>query len=222
MHWTVPVVAFLRWGTMSCETLQLQCLTDVCHGVGTEPCLQPLSDKPLHHSTANREDGAHLDIVAIDFGEAVDNVHLLCEGVQPICAESQQVHPSPMLQKEWTEEEEGIQWEGQGSWTWILFPMFFFHLGRYGTNRHRCVLTSCLNDCWETRGTIQSNPLSAEMQAKLLAVALSNSMPVWGSFIARTTSTMWCDRPDLRWRSSPSILTLTLSLISFHELMCIS
>ena len=44
-----------------------QCLTEVYHGVGTEPCLQPLSDEPLHHSTANREDGACLDIVADGF-----------------------------------------------------------------------------------------------------------------------------------------------------------
>ena len=44
-----------------------QCLTEVCHGVGTETCLHPLSDEPLHHSTANREDGACLDIVADGF-----------------------------------------------------------------------------------------------------------------------------------------------------------
>ena len=44
-----------------------QCLTEVCHGVGTEPPLQPLSDEPLQHSMANREDGARLDIVADGF-----------------------------------------------------------------------------------------------------------------------------------------------------------
>ena len=44
-----------------------QCLTEVCHGVGIEPPLQPLSGKPLHHSTANKDDGARLDIVADGF-----------------------------------------------------------------------------------------------------------------------------------------------------------
>ena len=50
-------------------------VTEVCHEVGTEPCLQPLSDEPLHHSTANREDGPRLDIVADSFWGGRDNAH---------------------------------------------------------------------------------------------------------------------------------------------------
>ena len=46
------------------RNITAQCLTEVCHGVGTEPPLQPLPDKPLHYSMVNREDGASLDIVA--------------------------------------------------------------------------------------------------------------------------------------------------------------
>ena len=42
-------------------------LTEVCHGVGTEPCLQPVTDEHLTHRTANREDGARLDIVVESF-----------------------------------------------------------------------------------------------------------------------------------------------------------
>ena len=42
-------------------------LSEVCHGVGTEPCLQPVTDEQLMHRTANREDGARLDIVAENF-----------------------------------------------------------------------------------------------------------------------------------------------------------
>ena len=44
-----------------------QCLTEVCYGVGIKPHLQPLSDEPLHHSTANRDDGTCLDIVTDRF-----------------------------------------------------------------------------------------------------------------------------------------------------------
>ena len=79
--------------------------------------------------------------------------------------------------------------------TWIFFPTGVFHLGRYGTDRHCCVPTSCFRDSRETRGTIQPNPLLAEVQAKLLAVALSNCMPAWGSFIARMASL--CDAINL-------------------------
>ena len=42
-------------------------LSGVCHGVGTEPSLQPVTGEQLEHRTANREDGARLDIVAQNF-----------------------------------------------------------------------------------------------------------------------------------------------------------
>ncbi len=42
-------------------------LTEVCHNVGIEPPLQPLSGEQLTFRTANREDGARLDVVAKDF-----------------------------------------------------------------------------------------------------------------------------------------------------------
>jgi len=42
-------------------------LTEVCCDVGVEPALQPLDCEPLRYATANREDGAHLDVVARDF-----------------------------------------------------------------------------------------------------------------------------------------------------------
>ena len=40
-----------------------------CHSVGTEPSLQPITGEQLEHRTANREDGARLDIVAQSFWE---------------------------------------------------------------------------------------------------------------------------------------------------------
>ena len=42
-------------------------LTEVCHGVGTEPHLQPVTKEQFTHRTANREEGARLDIVAENF-----------------------------------------------------------------------------------------------------------------------------------------------------------
>ena len=42
-------------------------LTEVCSGVGTEPSLQPISQETMRHKTANREDGARLDVVAENF-----------------------------------------------------------------------------------------------------------------------------------------------------------
>ena len=42
-------------------------LTKVCHGVTTEPRLQPLSGESLTHRSANTEDGARLDIAMYGF-----------------------------------------------------------------------------------------------------------------------------------------------------------
>ena len=42
-------------------------LSEVCHNVGTEPSLQPVTEEQLTHRTANREDGARLDIAAESF-----------------------------------------------------------------------------------------------------------------------------------------------------------
>ena len=42
-------------------------LSEVCHNVGTEPCLQPVTGEQLTYRTANREDDARLDVVAQSF-----------------------------------------------------------------------------------------------------------------------------------------------------------
>ena len=42
-------------------------MSDICHNVGTEPVLQPVTDESLSNRTANIEDGARLDIKAQAF-----------------------------------------------------------------------------------------------------------------------------------------------------------
>ena len=42
-------------------------MSKVCHNVGTEPPLQPITDELLIHHTANQEDGARLDVAADSF-----------------------------------------------------------------------------------------------------------------------------------------------------------
>ena len=42
-------------------------LSEVCCDVGVEPALLPVDCEPLRYVTANREDGAQLDVVARDF-----------------------------------------------------------------------------------------------------------------------------------------------------------
>jgi len=47
----------------------------VCCDVGVEPALHPLDCEALHYATANREDGARLDVVA---GVRIGSVCFLC------------------------------------------------------------------------------------------------------------------------------------------------
>ena len=42
-------------------------LTEICHGVTTEPHLQPLSGESLSHRSAITEDGARLDVAMYGF-----------------------------------------------------------------------------------------------------------------------------------------------------------
>ena len=39
-------------------------MSEICHNVGTEPLLEPITDELLIFRTANREDGARLDVAA--------------------------------------------------------------------------------------------------------------------------------------------------------------
>ena len=47
--------------------LTAELLSEVCSDVSIEPALQPLDSEPLRYATANREDGARLDVVSRGF-----------------------------------------------------------------------------------------------------------------------------------------------------------
>ena len=52
-----------------CNITTTDLLSEVCHNVGIEPVLQPVIGEQLSLRTANREDGARLDIAAGSFWE---------------------------------------------------------------------------------------------------------------------------------------------------------
>ena len=59
-------------------------LTEVCHDVCIEPGLQPVSNETLTGASANRQDGARLDIAANGFwGGTFERTFFRCQGVQP-------------------------------------------------------------------------------------------------------------------------------------------
>ena len=59
-------------------------LTEVCHAVEREPCLQPLSGEQLKYKTANDANEARLDVVAENIGPRTGRRLFLCQGVQSL------------------------------------------------------------------------------------------------------------------------------------------
>ena len=64
-------------GYPSIRDITAELLSEICHNVGTEPSLQPITDEHLIHRTANRDDGARLDVAS---GVMEGNAHFLCKG----------------------------------------------------------------------------------------------------------------------------------------------
>ena len=85
-------------------------LTEVCHGVGTEPSLQPVTGETLAQRSANSEDGARIDVVAENFWgrdwqRAFFDIRFLTHSHQAI---SQHLS-HPVLPQKRAREEKSIQ-----------------------------------------------------------------------------------------------------------------
>ena len=65
LQWSCPYGGFLHHNEVRNTTAHL--MSDVCHNVGIELTLQPITDERLQHNTANTEDGASVDIKAQEF-----------------------------------------------------------------------------------------------------------------------------------------------------------
>ena len=70
------IMAFLLFTNELCD-ITAELLSQVCHNVGTVLSLQPITDQLLIHQTANREEGAWLNLTAKNFGVMIDNVRVL-------------------------------------------------------------------------------------------------------------------------------------------------
>ena len=72
-------------------------MTEVCYGVGTEPCLQPITDEVFSYRIASKDDGARLDIVAESFwGRDRQRVFFDVRVFNPL-APSYRIHLSPSV-----------------------------------------------------------------------------------------------------------------------------
>ena len=143
-----------------------QLLTETCHGVGIEPPLQPLEDEQLRHRTANREDGARLDIVAVNFwGRDRQNAFFDVRVFNPYAPS----HCGTTLvqcyrrneQEKKRAYEERVREVEHGSFVW-----------RDGPNCNCGLQTDCHPHRRETRPALQQNSILDSLQTQLLTTAL--------------------------------------------------
>ena len=130
MHLAAQGADFLLFVTMRFENITADLLSGVCHSVGTEPSLQPVTGEQFEHRTANREDGARLDIVAQSFwGRDRQSAFFDVRVFNPFapCYRS-----STLAQCYRVREEEGIRRACEGNRTRFLLPTGFFSRRRYG------------------------------------------------------------------------------------------
>ena len=83
-------------------------LTEVCHNVGIEPPLQPLTGEHLTLRSANKEDGARLDIAADNFWGRDRNYAIYDIRVFSPFAQSPKCFPQSVLQEKGAGEERSV------------------------------------------------------------------------------------------------------------------
>ena len=83
-------------------------LTEVCHGVTTEPHLQPLSGESLSHRSANTQDGARLDVAMYgSWGRRFENAFINVRIFNPSAQLNRHDPLSPVYRKH--EQEKKIR-----------------------------------------------------------------------------------------------------------------
>ena len=121
-HFTVEHVLFSTCGgLLSIHHDELRDMTagflnEVCHNVGIEPRLQPLTGEHLTLRSANREGGARLDIAADKFwGRDRNHAIFWRKGVQPLRTESPKYFLSQCYKK--NKQEKKRVYDQRGAWS---------------------------------------------------------------------------------------------------------
>ena len=131
-------------------------LTEVCHNVGTEPPLQRLSGEQLRLRTANREEGARLDIAADNFwGRDRNRAFFDIRVFSPFAQSHRQTSLSQCYKKNELEKkrayDERIREVEHGSFS----PPCLLNIRRNGPNCKCSLQKNSLNDGSETKQDTQ-------------------------------------------------------------------
>ena len=164
-------------------------LSEVCHGVGIEPTLQPLANETLRYRTANREEGARLDIVAEDFWSHRQHVFFDVRVFNPFGPNLRNTSlPSCYRQKEQEKRrayDQRIRDIDHGSFT----PLIFSTSGGLGPlSCHSCIQEASCTSLRETRKAVWISHELDAMQIEFLSAQVIHHMFAW---IMISLSSIW-------------------------------
>ena len=155
-------------------------MSQVCHNVGIEPSLQPVTDEHLVHRTANRDDSVRLDVAAESFwGSNRQRTFFDTRVFNPFA-------PTYCNTPLWLNaiagtrrRRKGLGPENKRNRTWMIFTTRFFYHRRYGNNSYSCLQEACLFNCRKVRETLQQDHAVDPVQAELLTALLSHHVLAW-------------------------------------------
>ena len=104
-------------------------MSTITSGVGVEPELQPLSLQPLSgevltHKTANKQDGAHLDVVSMGFWERLQAAFFDVRVINPLAATNRNLSLESLYKKNKREKGMPMNRESE-TWSMVHSPPWF-------------------------------------------------------------------------------------------------
>ena len=202
------------------HNITVDLLSEVCHGVRTEPSLQPVTGEQFEHRTANREEGAWLDIVAQSFwGTDRQSVFFDVRVFNPYAPSYRsstlpQCYQKNELEKK-TAYEECVREIEHGSFS----PLVFSATGAWAPSQLLCTRGWPLS--WQRNKTIQLDITVAKMQTELFVAEISHNVHsgltiyLLLRLYIPTYGVHW---PGPSWRPGASIWTSSLLLLFFNSL----
>ena len=122
-------------------------LSEVCHNVGIEPSLQSISGEHLFYRTANREDGARLDVVAESFWGKDRQLHFSTLGFSILTHRAIATLPLLNATNKTNSRKKSLWPTSKRDRTRILLTPCFLYHWRYGAHCHNSLQKTGLSDC---------------------------------------------------------------------------
>ena len=164
-------------------------MSEVCHNVGIEPTLQPLSGETMSYQTANSTDGASLDVKAQGFWGCETQCAIFDVRVfNPLAHSYHNTSLANSYRKNEQEKHRAYD-QSQRSRAWLFLPPCLLSGCRNATICHSCLQETSHYDLHQVQPAIQPNHQLAQMPTNFLSPPVGNYVHPRISLLSRTPST---------------------------------